>query len=248
LADTLFLADFRQATATGRCPLCALLETATRRYLALLLNELTLAPDIHQRLARARGLCRPHTVLLQSVEATQKTAGRGTTVLYTTVLQSLRQTLSESLADPTEPPVRTPWRRSPTPTFASKLHTRLLPEGDCLVCTQQHEARDFALATLSEELETAGTSSPLALLYQSSTGACLPHFLALLERVSHDASARWLATLQLQWVTQQETQLEAYRLGEEAQEPPSWERALALTVGLPGAFGKEPEHLAPKRG
>ena len=244
MTDTLFLADFRRACTSNYCPFCALLTETARRYFSSLLNGFTLAPDIHQRLARSRGFCRTHAWLLKEVEQGERGDGNGTATLYGTVLQNLRGELDACLAERTSGAATKThwWSASPAP-FGKRLQERLRPEGICLMCEHQKETEEFALEQLIEALDEAGSSGELALLYDASAGACLPHFLRLLERTSTDSTARWLAHVQRQHLAALEAQLDAYRRRDYQKTPSeaeadSWIRALAHTVGLPHAFGE----------
>lgn len=222
MTDTLFLADFRRAAASEGCPFCALLTETTQRYVRSLLNESVLAPEIHQRLAQSRGFCHAHAWLLES-------QGEGIALLYGTVLQTLRIELREGLTQATSGPKRR-WLGKPQPTLGAQLREQLSPKVDCLVCEHQKQSTAFALSQLIEHLDEVGSEGALAQLYQGTPGACLPHFLQLLELAVSDKSARWLAELQLHNITALERELEESRRGED--KAGSTRRAIAQTVGL----------------
>lgn len=222
VTDTLFLADFRRAVASPYCPFCALLRETTQRYLRSLLNELVLAPDIHQQLAQAHGLCGAHTEQLREQVVRQGREGGGVAILYTTVLQSLRAALTAGLEEVPTAPIR--WRRR-TVSLGERLRAQLQPTSPCLVCEHQRRSEAYALGQLIEALGEDAEGSALAGLYRESAGACLNHFQRLLAQNPEEATVRWLAVQQqAQWDTL-EAQLEGYRRGERAVE--SWERALA---------------------
>lgn len=222
MTDTLFLADFRRAAASEGCPFCALLTETTQRYVRALLSESVLSPQLHQRLAQSRGFCQAHAWLLES-------EGEGIAILYGTVLQTLRQALREGLAQAASPTKRR-WLGKPQPTLGAQLREQLSPTDTCLVCEHQAQSTAFALGQLLENLDEVGGEGVLAQLYQATSGACLPHFLQLLELAVSDSSARWLAELQLHNITALETQLEQSRRGED--KAGSTRRAIAQTVGL----------------
>ena len=222
MTDTLFLADFRRAAASEGCPFCALITETTQRYLRFLLKESVLAPQIHQQLAASRGFCRAHAWLLES-------EGDGVAILYGTVLQTLRHELSEGLAQAASPAKRR-WRGKPLAPLGTSLRDQLSPKGSCLVCEHQAQSTAFALGQLVEELNEGESEGALAPLYQATPGACLPHFLHLLELAVNDSTARWLAETQLQHITVLEAQLDESRRGNG--KTGTIHRAIAQTAGL----------------
>ncbi|MBB6053158.1 DUF6062 family protein [Armatimonas rosea] len=229
MTDTLFLADFRRAAQSPTCPFCALRDTTTVRYIGSLLTELTLAADIHQRLARSRGFCSAHATTVQALVRQRGGEGGGVATLYSSVLQSVRAELAAGLVEAPLTPTKSRWRRTAPPTLGASLATRLEPQGPCLLCEHAEENDAFALGQLVEDLSEQGGQAPLAQLYQASPGACLPHFQRLL-RLSHDEpSVRWLTETQLAKWELLESELEAYRLGrrEGSEKKESWERTLA---------------------
>ena len=236
LTDTLFLAGFRRAAASPSCPFCALSETATTRYIGTLLNELTLAPDIHQKLAQSRGFCGAHARRVGEIVLKQGGAGGGVAILYTTVLQSLRTELTMGLEEAPSAAVKSRWRKTAPVSLGTALHARLQPTRPCLLCEHQDENEAFALAQLIEDLQETQGRGAMAQLYQTSAGACLPHFRQLLTLTHDDQTARWLAERQLaQWATL-EAALETYRLGQTGGE--SWQTVLAQ---LSGTSSRPPE-------
>jgi Family of unknown function (DUF6062) len=229
LTDTLFLADFRRATQSPTCPFCTLRDSTTTRYMGSLLGELTLAGDIHQRLAQSRGFCAAHARTTLAFVLKQGGEGGGVAVLYTSILQTLRAELAAGLTETVAAPAKPRWRRPAPSAPGASLARRLAPTRLCLLCEHEQENESFALGQLVEDLQERGGESPLAQLYQASPGACLPHFQHLLTLAQDEASVRWLAECQAaQWATL-EAELEAYRLGKSGGE--SWQQALAQVRG-----------------
>jgi Family of unknown function (DUF6062) len=227
VTDTLFLADFRRAAQSPTCPFCALRDSTTVRYIGSLLTELTLAADIHQRLAQSRGFCSAHASTIRTLVNQRGGEGGGVATLYTSVLQTLRAELAAGLVEAPSAPTKSRWRRTASPTLGASLATRLEPRSPCLLCEHQEENDAFALGQLVEDLSEQGGQSPLAQLYQASPGACLLHFQRLLRLAHDEPSVRWLTETQLVKWEALESELEAYRFratGEEA--TASWERAL----------------------
>lgn len=229
MTDTLFLADFRRAAASPHCPFCSLSESATTRYIGTLLNELTLAPDIHLKLAQSRGFCGTHAGRVKEIVLKQGGAGGGVAILYTTVLQSLRAELTAGREEAPMTTAKARWRKAAPAGLGAVLHARLQPTSPCLLCEHQEESEAFALAQLIEDLQETQGRGAMAQLYQASPGACLLHFQRLLTLASDDQSARWLVERQLAQWSALEAELEAYRLGEKGRE--SWELALAQLSG-----------------
>lgn len=266
MTRTLFTAAFQQACARvprpgtasraweEGCPLCVLVWESTYRYLRALLNEYTLAPDIHERMALARGFCNTHAWMLHRVEWTLEKDGMGTAILYHSVLKRLQEDLEAGLAQHL-PDTRFQERRGKRSSFAARIRARLQPAKTCLVCEHVAGNERFALMQLLDELAETGMEGEIARLYQGSAGACLPHFLALLEQAPSDEIARWLTEVQRDKVAVLVEQLAEYerkhdvRYKEEPMgaEQDSWIRAIEQTVGkreIPGYRfqygGKEP--------
>jgi Family of unknown function (DUF6062) len=229
VTDTLFLADFRRAAQSPLCPFCALSETTITRYIGTLLNELTLAPDIHQKLAQSRGFCGVHAGQVEEMVQRQGGAGGGVAILYTSVCQSLRAALTSGLEEVPNAPAKPRWRKTTPASLGATLSARLQPTRPCLLCEHQDENEAFALAQLIEDLQETQGHGALAQLYQSSPGACLPHFQRLLTLARDDQAARWLAERQLAQWAGLEAALGDYRLGKSAGE--SWQQALAQLSG-----------------
>ena len=198
------------------------------RYIGSLLTELTLAADIHQRLARSRGFCSTHATTVQSLVRQRGGEGGGVATLYSSVLQTLRAELTTGLAEAPSAPAKSRWRRTSPPPLGTSLATHLEPTASCLLCVHEEENEAFALGQLIEDLSEQGGQSPLAQLYQTSPGACLPHFQRLLRLAHDEPSVRWLTETQLAKWESLEAELAAYRQGkrEGDEKTESWERAL----------------------
>lgn len=237
MADTLFLADFRRAAQGTACPFCALRDSTTTRYLGSLLGELTLAGDIHQRLAQSRGFCPPHSQTAFAFVVKQGGEGGGVAVLYTSVLQALRAELAAGQAESRATSSKPRWRRGAPATPGAALVRQLAPTRPCLLCEHEQENERFALGQLVDDLQEQGGESPLAQLYRASPGACLAHFQRLLTLAADEASVRWLAEVQQTQWSALEAALDSYRLGERtgAAHDESWARALALLAPPPEA-------------
>src|SRR5581483_7594378 len=180
MTHTLFTAEFKQACREPGCPFCTLTQTDTERYLRNLLYEYALAPDIHTRLADARGFCNPHAWQLQRVEWAWEKDGMGTAILYGSVVERLRNDLTACLER--NGGERGHGRVAQGAAFATAVRRHLQPEAGCLACEHQTRMEQFAARNMVEHLAEVGTDTDLAQLYHGSEGACLPHFLALLEQ------------------------------------------------------------------
>jgi hypothetical protein len=235
MTDTLFLSYFRQACSVRGCPFCTLARQQTHRYLGNLLHEYTLAPDIHQRLAQSHGLCNAHAWLLQYVAHSEQKDGMGVAILYGSVVKDLLDDLEACLngaqADN--------HRRAGRSAFAAAARARLKAQETCLACAHQEENERFNLMQLLEDMEEAGEEGELARLYRKSDGACLPHFLDLMEQAPSVTAARWFTQVQRDKLVELGAQLEKYvrlhdvryknqPMGEERD---SWVRVLEQTIG-----------------
>src|SRR5581483_1394422 len=170
--------------------------------------EYALAPDIHTRLADARGFCNPHAWQLQRVEWAWEKDGMGTAILYGSVVERLRNDLTACLER--NGGERGHGRVAQGAAFATAVRRHLQPEAGCLACEHQTRMEQFAARNMVEHLAEVGTDTDLAQLYHGSEGACLPHFLALLEQSPTDAVARWLTEVQREKAAQLRTELDEY--------------------------------------
>ena len=204
--NTLFVVEFRQACLQKGCPFCTLAQQQTRRYLSRLLYEYTLAPDIHLRLAQARGLCNPHAWLLQHIAHSEQPDGVGVALFYGSVAQRLHSDLQACLSSAQS----LHRRRAGGASLASRLLNCLQTEQTCLACERQAESERYALTQFLQRLHDSGAEEDLARLYRDSDSACLPHFLALLQQAPSDEAAFWLAQTQRDTTAQLVTQLEEY--------------------------------------
>lgn len=258
MSFTLFMANFKKACAEAGCPLCVLVRESTYRYLRMLLNEYTLAPDIHERMALARGFCNTHAWMLRRVEWTLEKDGMGTAILYRSVLKRLQEDLETGLAQHL-PDTRSQERQGKRSSFAARIKARLQLAKTCLVCEHVAGNERFAFTWLLDELAQTGMKGEIAWLYQESAGACLPHFLVLLEQAPSDEVARWLTEVQRDKVAVLVAQLAEYERKHNVQyknepidaERDSWIRAIELTVGkreIPSYyFLKQPMERKPFR-
>lgn len=246
MSFTLFMADFKKACAEAGCPLCSLVRDSTYRYLRSLLNEYTLAPDIHERMALARGFCNTHAWMLCRLEWTLEKDGMGTAILYRSVLKRLQEDLETGLAHRLPyTQLQEQWEKRSS--FAARMQACLQATKSCLVCEHVTGNERFAWMQLLDELTQTGMKGEIARLYQESAGACLPHFLVLLEQAPSDEVARWLTEVQRDKVAALVAQLAEYerkhnvRYKDEPMgaEHNSWIRAIELTVGkreIPGYY------------
>lgn len=238
MIHTLFLSAFKQACSVKGCPFCTLAQQTTRRYLSTLLHEYTLAPDIHRRLAQARGLCNAHAWLLQYVAHAEQKDGVGVAILYGSVLTRLQEDLQACLAEH-RPAVRHREQPGGRSAFAAASRRRLRAERTCLACEHQADSEQFALAQFLEHLDETNGEGELALRYRQSTGACLPHLLALLEQAPGDSTARWLVEVQRDKIARLADELETYVRKHEVHykdqpmgpERDSWVRVIEQTAG-----------------
>jgi hypothetical protein len=249
MTHALFLSSFRQACSVKGCPLCTLAKQETHRYLSNLLYEYTSAPDIHQRLAQTHGLCNRHAWLLQYIAHAEQKDGMGVAIFYGSILTDLLEDLEVCLADHrADAPSR--GRSGRGSTFGAMARARLRTQGICLACEHQTENERFNLMQLLEELAEAGESSELARLYLKSDGACLPHFLDLMEQAPTEAVARWFAQTQHDKLAELGAQLEKYvrlhdvrykgqPMGEEWD---SWVRVIEQTIGKRAVPLCRPDH------
>lgn len=232
--NTLFVVEFRQACQQKGCPFCTLARQQTRRYLSRLLYEYTLAPDIHQRLAKARGLCNPHAWLLQYIAHAEQPDGVGVALFYGSVAERLHGDLQACLSARSSHP-----RRAGGASLAARLLHCLQTEETCLACERQAESERYALTQFLQHLHDSGKEEELARLYRDSAGACLPHFLALLQQSPSEEAALWLAQTQMDRTARLVMQLEEFvrkrslpfRHEPMGEERDIWVRAIEQMIG-----------------
>jgi hypothetical protein len=233
--NTLFVVEFRQACQQKGCPFCTLAQQHTRRYLSRLLYEYTLAPDIHQRLAQARGLCNPHAWLLQYIAHAEQPDGVGVALFYGSVAERLHSDLQACLSSARSSHAR----RAGGSSLASRLWNCLQTEETCLACERQAESERYALTQFLQDLHDSGEEEGLARLYRDSAGACLPHFLALLHESPSEQAVLWLAQTQIDKTARLAAQLQEFvrkrslpfqndPMGEERD---SWVRVIEQMIG-----------------
>lgn len=207
MSHSLFTATFRVACAHPRCPFCWIQDEDDRRYMRSLLNEYTLAPDIHAHLAASRGFCRHHVRLLIQTEWVMDRDGLGTATLYQSVLAALEDDLHKALGSLKNPPL---FKKQDPQTPLRHAESALLPQESCLACLHSQQNQAFALKSWVECLAEEGTFTDLARGYREGHGACFPHLLALLRMGPTRIVAQWLLECYLEKLRAQRQHLDSY--------------------------------------
>lgn len=204
MTHSLLLSAFQDACNSSRCPFCILSERETTRYLATLLHEYTLAPDIHLHLVRSHGFCSRHAGLLTEIAEGQELGGLGVATLHENVLQGLREYLEELEHKVGIAHSHGRARGNPSPGHA------LEPSDTCLACT--HEAADtrFFVSAFLEDAADGSGSGALKEAYAGSAGACMPHFRLLWQRCPDVPTRAWLVQMQRGFLAKLANQLKAY--------------------------------------
>lgn len=239
MADTLFVAEFRQACAARGCPFCTLAQWSARRYISNLLYEYVTAPDIHKRLADSRGFCNAHAWLLQYVAHAEEKDGMGVAIFYGSVVARLIEQLNGARAR----------RRAGAGRMAGLISEQIRPSRPCLVCERQLEGERFVVRQFLDDLEEAGPDSLVIQTYLQSAGACMPHLEELLQAQPSDRAVEWLVDDQTRRLAQMAADLESYIRKHEVKhrdepmgiERDSWVRVIEQCVGkrdVPVAAGR----------
>ncbi len=238
MAHTLFVTAFKQACSVKGCPFCAMAQVDTRRYVGNLLYEYSLAPDIHLRMAKARGLCNTHSWLLQYIAHSQEHDGMGVAILYASVAKKLVDDLSGVL---TNAPHKGggPFGGSDRSAFGAQAAERIRANGACMVCEQQIEAESFSANQFWDHFSEFGPEGDLCQRYSDGAGACFPHLCLLLRHAPSDAAAEWLIRTAQEKLSRLISDLEVYVRKHDVQfknlpvgpEKDSWVRAVEQLAG-----------------
>lgn len=225
MADSQTAYELRLLFQEPGCPVCALGQRVSARYVDSLFYESINDPVARARLRASLGLCYEHAWLM--VEARLSDA-LGQSILY----RDLAETLLARLPAETE-------------AFDSRhLAEALAPTADCPACESRAEAERRALQVLGRALERRDVLAD----FEKSDGLCLPHLRALLRETqpSRKALAALLAH-QRQQLARLEGELAEfirkndYRFQGEGMgsERDAYQRAAAMLTGRRRPAGKK---------
>ncbi len=162
MADTQTAYELRLLFQEPGCPVCALGQRVSSRYVDSLFYESVNDPGVRARLRASLGLCYEHAWLL--IEARLSDA-LGQAILY----RDLAETLLERLPEENQ--------RLDERALHS-LNEALTPEAVCPACESRAQAEARALQTLARSLERREYLAE----FEQSDGLCLPHLRALLQQ------------------------------------------------------------------
>ncbi|MEZ0396216.1 MAG: DUF6062 family protein [Anaerolineales bacterium] len=161
MSDTQTAYELRLLFEEPGCPVCALGQRVSSRYVDSLFYESINDPAARARLRASLGLCYEHAWLL--IEARLSDA-LGQAILY----RDLAKTLLERLPEEGEPLDERALR---------SLGEALTPEAVCPACESRAQAEQRALQALARSLERRDYLAE----FEKSEGLCLPHLRALLQ-------------------------------------------------------------------
>lgn len=214
------------------CPVCGLLHHDEDHYLDTLLYEYVNDPVIQQAFRRGRGLCNHHSWLLTQ----QYGYCLGVSILFEAALDEMITILDgEETAVHLSRLETTVSGWFGSKSGDSRLADRLEPEIACLACTSLAKSEAQYLETFA----TYWNETAFQTAYQSSEGLCLPHFRAVLRRITAPAERAHLVTLQRAKWEALKAELNQFQLksafnyvGEAiGAEADSWRRAVASVTG-----------------
>jgi hypothetical protein len=249
------LAYFRFIDACGRpgCPVCRLVDDASRRYLAALLHEQVNDVETRRALRSSGGFCNWHTWMLREVPD----SAFGAAVLAEDVLardierfdglRRLGARRRRAWAWLAGRIGRWLWPRAPAAPGAPR--DRRAP---CPACVDAAGVEARAADTV---LEFIGDLQ-FRRAYEGSTGLCAPHLALTLARAGdHPAAAEVLALSLARWTAQRRA-LEGFigkhdyrrRAPFTEEESAALEGALVTLAGIRGLFGNDLHGPWPPRG
>ncbi len=153
----LFTYHLREKLALDGCPLCRMVRESEEQWTWTLLYEFTGDPEIHEKFARAGGLCAEHAELVRKVTAKrQLVTPSGVARLYETVTKEFLAGLARK---------RTPETRQ-----------------ECPLCRY----RDQAAARYAYFLAVTLADSEWQQAFVKSDGLCISHFNAVIAQADRN--------------------------------------------------------------
>ena len=216
------------------CPLCWIVQRATRRYLFHILHEYVLDGDLRVKLHRSWGFCRSHAWALQRLEAEIWHDGMGTATLYEDLARTLAKTIQTAAAEP--------WKRLKKSWFykreQSPVSHAVQATGSCPACVSVGFTERYMTEALTRAL---GDDETIRQKYHAGFGLCLRHFLVAVEASPTEEVYQMLLDLQMRKLTHLAEELEDYvrkhTVGHhdepKGREQTSWIRVIELFVGKP---------------
>ncbi len=153
----LFTYHLREKLTLGGCPLCRMVRESEEQWAWTLLYEFTGDPEIHEKFARAGGLCVEHAELVRRVvEKRQLVTPSGVARLYETVTREFLKALP-----------------------------RMQPVEDHQQCPLCYH-RDQSAARYAYFLATTLTKPEWQEAFSHSDGLCIPHFNMVIAQANQD--------------------------------------------------------------
>ncbi len=236
-----FIGYFRLVEACDQagCPVCASLKDDSRRALDALLYEHVTDGETRRHLRQAWGLCGWHTASLLD----RKAVATGAAVLFEDLLRVCHE-MVERLSGQSAP--SNPWPlaliRRPVPPLVAHYRARAL----CPVCETLRGAEDAYL----EAVVAFADDPQFSRAYGRSTGLCVPHIIAVVERHDSKNGVEAIVQATLRKWRDLRADLERFVAKHDYRsrdpisesEASSWRLASEVLAGRPGLFNN---HLRP---
>ena len=236
----------QRGLSTGECLVCHASMRATRRYIHSFLYEGMMSSIARQDFLDGGGFCREHFWQAKRIEEECWADGFGVAILCENLLDTFVKDLEKLAQNRTG--LRT--RLLKVRRSAKKRETRFLPGIECIACEMARSTEEHYLATLEELLD----ASDFCERFKRSTGLCIGHIHAALERWTSETAVEIVRRVATNHIRQLINELREFQRKHDYQykhEPrgSEWsspERAISFLAGPRAELGRL-EELQPTR-
>lgn len=237
-ATAFFWVNFTEAVKSGGCPVCAMLQRSTRRYLESFLYENVSKGDLRARLVASQGFCNAHGHALVDVARTTGDVV-GAAILYEHLTWEVGGQVSQALAALSSVPTkaRLRFRRK---ALGQSVSDHLTADEACPLCGYAAHWAELMVRQFVQQLSDSQEAPEMRRVYAQSDGLCLPHLRQALWQAKDGEAMRFLLQTQQEKLNQVHRELsefcrkQDYRFRDlpmTEKEKSSWARAVELLVG-----------------
>lgn len=218
------------------CAICNLLRRDAERFLDALIYEFVTDPPTHKKFRASRGLCNQHSAGLTAIRG----AALGVAILQGAALDEVMTVLASV---PEDALARSPFARlmgAQGTAAGEALAEQLGPQAPCPACVQLAESQRHFVDTFGGHFH----DPHLQTAYAASDGFCLPHVRQVLRAFKRPHDLRQFIAIQRQIWEKLAHELAEFQRKSDAHygdevigaEGTSWQRAVTLLAGAPGAL------------